>query len=77
MSIPVINKEPGNFNPMGEFIHGEKGITDILRYVEQSIANLHGGHAERTETEVEEFWTDIWTHIRRIETLLEQPESGI
>ncbi|KAK9857123.1 hypothetical protein MYU51_021767 [Penicillium brevicompactum] len=66
LAIPVIDKGPGNFNPMVEFIHGEERIIDLLRYVEKGIANFQAGLAEHMDTEVEEFWTDIRTHIRRI-----------
>lgn len=77
MAIPIINEEQGKFNPVAEIIHGEEGIIDVLRYVEQSIANLQAELTEHTDTEVEEFWTDMRTHIRRIKTPLEELVSGI
>lgn len=39
--IPTFVGEPHDGNPIAEIIHGQEGIVNLLRYVEEGIGNLH------------------------------------
>ncbi|KAJ5345655.1 hypothetical protein N7452_003659 [Penicillium brevicompactum] len=77
--IPTFVGEPHDGNPITEIIHGHEGIVSLLRYVEESIGNLHeAALAENSsDEELQAARANIVAYIHWIQILLQDLEREV
>ena len=53
MAIPIIEEEPGNFNPVDEIIYVEGGILESIHWIEDYLEFLPQATLARTNSDAE------------------------